>query len=299
MDPHLLRTFVTVAECGSFSAAATRLGYTQSAVSQQIAVLEADLGTRLLRRRPVAVTEAGARLLEHARPILIRLAAARAEVARAAAPPPAHLAIGLTPLAAAAGLAAALARARQAQPRLALTVHTTGRAELPGQVAAGALDLGLADGVAVPGDPLRLPGLGPAKATGIAEAAIVVLLPPGHPLAGRAALRLADLADARWLDAPDTGLPLADLRAATGTDGFRPALRYEGADIRALAALAAAQHGLTAVPRPAAAGLPGVIAVPVSWPPLVHRTELLHTTLTGPAADLATQLTSSGLEVAG
>lgn len=59
MDPHLLRTFVAVLEHRSFSTAASVLGYTQSAVSQHIAALEADLGARLVERRPVAPTEAG------------------------------------------------------------------------------------------------------------------------------------------------------------------------------------------------------------------------------------------------
>src|SRR5689334_25418424 len=73
VEAQLLRTFVAVARLGSFSAAATELGYTQAAVSQQIAVLENDLKTQLLTRRPVAPTEAGTRLLEHAEPILLRL----------------------------------------------------------------------------------------------------------------------------------------------------------------------------------------------------------------------------------
>ncbi|MFC5828966.1 LysR family transcriptional regulator [Nonomuraea insulae] len=77
MDPHLLTTFVTVARTGSFSAAAAELGYTQSAVSQQIAALETDLGLPLLRRRPVEPTPAGLRLLEHAGPLLLRLRAAQ------------------------------------------------------------------------------------------------------------------------------------------------------------------------------------------------------------------------------
>ena len=54
MEIGLLRTFVTVVRLGSFSAAAQELGYTQSAVSQQIAALEHDLGVALLHRRPVA-----------------------------------------------------------------------------------------------------------------------------------------------------------------------------------------------------------------------------------------------------
>ncbi|WP_460370837.1 LysR family transcriptional regulator, partial [Actinocorallia lasiicapitis] len=84
MDPHLLRTFVTVARLGSFSAAATELGYTQSAVSQHIAGLEQELGAALLTRRPVAPTPVGDRLMEHAVPLLLRLDAARDDIARLA-----------------------------------------------------------------------------------------------------------------------------------------------------------------------------------------------------------------------
>lgn len=87
MDPHLLRTYVTVARLASFSEAARELGYTQSAVSQHIAALEQDLGAPLLTRRPVLPTTAGERLLEHAGPLLLRLDAARADVVRIAAAP--------------------------------------------------------------------------------------------------------------------------------------------------------------------------------------------------------------------
>src|SRR5215467_9433153 len=106
VETQLLRTFVTVARRGSFSAAAAELGYTQAAVSQQIAALESELKTQLLNRRPVAPTEAGARLLEHAEPILLRLDAARADVTRMTKDPPATLDVGVTPL---AGATSALA----------------------------------------------------------------------------------------------------------------------------------------------------------------------------------------------
>src|SRR5262245_45346428 len=82
VDPRFLRTFAAVVRLESFSAAARELGYTQSAVSQHIAALEADLGVELLTRRPVAPTEAGVRLLEHGGANLLRLDAARADVMR-------------------------------------------------------------------------------------------------------------------------------------------------------------------------------------------------------------------------
>ncbi|WP_432192641.1 LysR substrate-binding domain-containing protein [Streptomyces sp. bgisy027] len=66
-------------------------------------------------------------------------------------------------------------------------------------------------------------------------------------------------------------------RTANGGHGFCPALRCDGTDVRTLTALAAAGHGLTLLPRSAAAGVPGTVAVPVTEPRVVHRTELVHT----------------------
>lgn len=288
MEPHLLRTFVTVARLGSFSAAARELGYTQSAVSQQIAVLEADLGAELLHRRPVGPTEAGARLLEHAGPLLLRTAAARADIARLAGAPASRLVLAATPLAVTAGLAAALATTRQTHPGLELTVRVLGRPDVPAAVATGEADLGLTDGMAAPSDPLQLPDVGPLAAVAVAEQPIAVALPAGHPLAGRRGLDLADLADARWLDAPGVAVPAGRLRAATGVAGFRPATRYPGTDLRGLLILVAAGHGLAVLPQAVLAGAPGVLGVPVREPRLVHRTELVRGSLPeGPAALLA------------
>src|SRR5688572_2774680 len=204
VDPHLLRTFVCVAELGSFSAAAQRLGYTQSAVSQHIAVLESDLGTPVLQRRPVVPTPAGARLLEHAGPILLRLAAARADVARATAPASStHL--GVTSLALVPGLAALL------PAMVELTCAT--RDEVVAGVADGRFDAALVAGLAAPSDPLRLNDFGPLHRfpVGRAEQPVVVALPRDHPLAGRSGLSLADLSGAFWIDAPGAAVPLGDL----------------------------------------------------------------------------------------
>jgi DNA-binding transcriptional LysR family regulator len=266
VDPHQLRTFVTVARRGSFSKAAEELGYTQSAVSQHIAALESDLGAVLLSRRPVTPTSAGARLLEHAGPLLLRLEAARADIARLTAAPTSRLVAALSPLAITPHVADALSS-------FDLTLRVLDRDAIPAAVATGAVDFGLTDGIAAPNDPLYLPDVGLLTTVAVVEQPLVVVLPDDHPLAGRAGLRLPDLADARWIDAPGTGIPLSRLRSVGGTGGFRASVRYEGTDVRGVIALAAAGHGLTLLPRGVAHG------VPISSPPLVHRVELLHSGL--------------------
>jgi molybdate transport repressor ModE-like protein len=81
-----VRAFAAVVEEGSFSGAARELGYTQSAISQQIGALERIVGGSVLRRppggrRPPELTDTGRVVLAHARPLLARVRAARADVA--------------------------------------------------------------------------------------------------------------------------------------------------------------------------------------------------------------------------
>ncbi|GAA0924701.1 MULTISPECIES: LysR family transcriptional regulator [Streptomyces violaceusniger group] len=292
MDPHLLRTFISVARCGSFSDAAHELGFTPAAVSEHIASLEADLRTSLLTRRPVMLTSAGARLLEHAGPLLLRLDAARADVERLSGSGAARLVVGASPLTMTPRIAAALDRVRQAHPATKASLRVLGRREIPAAVASGTLDLGLIDGPATPADALPLPEVGPLTAVTVAEAPLVVALPTGHPLARRLGLRLADLADAQWLDAPDAAMPLEQLRAVSRTDGFRTSLTYEGTDVRGLLSLTAAGHGLALLPHPATKGTPGIVTSPLIAPRLLHRTELLHgPAVDGPARTLAAVVT--------
>ncbi|RSN37136.1 LysR family transcriptional regulator [Amycolatopsis sp. WAC 04169] len=264
METHLLRTFVAVARGGSFSRAAHDLGYTQSAISQHIAALEQDLGTALLTRRPVAPTRAGERLLEHAGPLLTRLDAARADLARLTAAPTGRVVLGLTPLSLTAEVAAAARRGTE--------LRVLGREDVLPEVATGSLDLGLVDGMTAPSDPLPLPDVGPLTTTVVGERPLAVAVPDGHPMAGRA-VRIAELADAGWIDAPDTAIPLERLRKFASTDGFRGRLRYTGTDVRGLLGLVAAGQGLALLP---ADVITGVSALSLSSPRVVHRTELVH-----------------------
>jgi DNA-binding transcriptional LysR family regulator len=96
-----LAALEAVVEEASFNRAARRLGYTQSAVSQQIAALERAVGQKLVERRgrarPVAPTEAGTRLLEHVRAISSRLGAAQDDLAALASGQQGLLRIGIYP----------------------------------------------------------------------------------------------------------------------------------------------------------------------------------------------------------
>jgi DNA-binding transcriptional LysR family regulator len=294
VEAQLLRTFVAVARLGSFSAAAVELGYTQAAISQQIAALEGDLKVPLLNRRPVSPTEAGGRLLEHAEALLLRLDAARADVTRMTQAPAANLVVAATPLAAGSpGFARGLAALRRRRPRLDVSVRVGTRREMLTAVARGEFDLGLSDGLTAPGDPL--PEFSPLTAVRVSQSSVAIVLPGDHPLAGRSGLRLSDLADARWIEAPEATSPLAEIRRLAGADGFQAAIRYHGPDVMSLIQLAAAGHGLTLLPD-AALPATGVTGVRVASPRVAHRVELVHGTLRAgsPAAELAALLAPRG-----
>ncbi len=219
MDPRFLRTFVRVVRLGSFSAAARELGYTQSAVSQHIAVLEADVGVPLLTRRPVG-RDRGGRAAARARradPAAARRRARR----RGARGQRAAVAAADRRDAARRGFAAELVA-----PALAVTVRVGARDEIARAVAVGELDAGVVDGVAAPNDPLRLPETG-ARVARFVEEPLAVAAPLDHPLAGHA-IQMEVLVDARWIDAPGICAPLPELSALARADGFRAALVYEG-----------------------------------------------------------------------
>ncbi|MFE2753844.1 LysR family transcriptional regulator [Actinosynnema sp. NPDC059335] len=272
MDTRLLRTFCTIARLRSFSDAARELGYTQSAVSQQVVTLESDLGTALLGRRPVVLTEAGERLLEHATPILMRLDAARADVARVAAQPTSRLGVGIAPAASAA--APAVARHARAAGVRELTLRVLPPGAVVEAVAVGDLDVGVVAALAVRAEPLRLPAISSLRATPLAESPALVAVPRDHPIAGRAGVSLFELADARWIDAPDALGGLDELCATTGLPPLRTAARCLGADLDTTRRLLAAGEGLALLP--AEAVPPDLVGVPVTEVDLVYRSEVLH-----------------------
>jgi DNA-binding transcriptional LysR family regulator len=141
-----LAALQAVADEGSFGRAAARLGYTQSAVSQQIAALERAVDQRLVERpggpRPVSLTEAGKLLLRHADGILARLQAAHADLAALAAGEAGTLRVGTYQSVGARVLPQLLAEFGTAWPRVEIQLtESTDDGQLLELVERGELDL--------------------------------------------------------------------------------------------------------------------------------------------------------------
>jgi DNA-binding transcriptional LysR family regulator len=150
IDLRHLAALEAVARTRSFGAAARELGYTQSAVSQQIAQLEQIVGQRLFDRpggpRRVEPTEAGLLLLGHADAIVARLDAARADMAALAAGAAGTLRVGIYQSVGARLLPALVRRFREQWPQVGIRVREeSSAADLLRLLEHGELDLTFAD----------------------------------------------------------------------------------------------------------------------------------------------------------
>src|SRR5947207_4403515 len=145
-----LAALEALARTGSFGGAARELGYSQSAVSQQIAQLEKVVGQRLVERpggpRPVSLTDAGRLLLRHADSIVAQLEAAQADMEALAEGAAGPLRVGIYQSVGARILPALLRRFREEWPRVEVRVREeTDAADLLRLLERGELDLTFAD----------------------------------------------------------------------------------------------------------------------------------------------------------
>src|SRR5947208_4565701 len=140
-----LRLLKEVAYRGSFSATAAALSYTQSAVSQQIAALEAETGLPLLERHPrgVSLTAAGQTLVAHAEGILARLDSAEAALSAIAGLRGGRLRMASFPTAGATLMPVAIAEFRTTYPEVELTLAEGEPEEIVPRLRGGELDLAL------------------------------------------------------------------------------------------------------------------------------------------------------------
>ena len=250
-----LAALQAIAEERSFSRAAERLGYAQSAVSQQIAALERAVGLKLVERpggpRPVSLTEAGEVVLRHADRLLARLGALRADLDQLVAGESGTIRVGTFQSAGARILPGVVGKFRARWPEVRVEIREElDESLLLEGVASGALDLTFAS-AHVP-VPVQL-----ASET-LLEDRYVLLAPPGSPYRGRLSVTLQELDGLDVVEPPQgvsCSLTLERAWAASGasrhavfrTDDNLTVMRMVGAGIgHALVPRLAAEPGLDA-----------------------------------------------------
>jgi DNA-binding transcriptional LysR family regulator len=231
MDARRVLTFRQVARERSFSRAARSLSLTQPSVSHQVALLERELGGKLLERRPggLRLTPAGEALLVHADAIAERFALADQQLGEILGHQDTRLRIGAVPSALAGLVPAALQRVREQHPGALVTVEEGTADALPARVRSGELHLavGFQDAARAPD---RHDGL---QRHELLRERFLIALPPTHALAAQERVRLIDLADDDWTAASTDGIIVRACRAA----GFEPRLVSITRDQFALRAL--------------------------------------------------------------
>jgi DNA-binding transcriptional LysR family regulator len=252
LDPRRMLTFHDVATLGSFSRAAEALSLTQSAVSQQIAALERQAGTPLLRRGPggLSVTPAGERLLAHAHVVSERVRLADAQVADLAGRAQHEIRIGAFPSALATIVPAAVRALRRDDPELQVAVEEGRLQDLVDGVRSGRLHVAVCfeDAAATRREHRGL------RRHHLVEEPMVALLPPRHPVARRSQVELSALAGDTWTAPSRDGLVARACRAA----GFEPRIAFLATDPLAIRALVAAGLAVTLTSRLLAGELHGV-----------------------------------------
>ncbi len=241
-----LRILTEVAYRGSLSAAAAELSYTQSAVSQQIATLEAEAGIVLLERHPrgVSLTAAGQTLVNHAESILGRLEAADAALAAIKGLGGGRLRVASFPTAGATLMPLAIARFRASYPDVELTLAEGEPEEIMPRLRAGELDLALL--FEFPGQTFSAPG---ETRVELLSDPLHLALPREHRLARRSSIRLEELADEAWVQTSGSSPCALHVVRSCLAAGFDPRVAFESDDYQTVQGLVAAGVGVALIPQ--------------------------------------------------
>jgi DNA-binding transcriptional LysR family regulator len=261
LDVHRLRVFRSVVASGSVNAAAANLGFTASAVSQHVTALQRETGLALMNRngRGIEPTAAGLALAAEIDGVLNRLGGVESLVADLRAGRTGTLSIAYFASVGAAWLPTVVRTLVHDFPGIRLNL--TLRDDLPAGAGERA-DLHIVverHGFAVPAG---------TQAHHLLDEPYVVVVPTGHPVAGRTSVGLAELAGERWVDNDFArGRCRANLLDACRAAGFSPPFHVEAHDYPTAIAFVDAGIGITVLPELGAANAPaGVTAVPVTSP---------------------------------
>lgn len=265
LDVRRLRALREVADRGTIAAAADALVLTPSAVSQQIAALEREVGERLVEPngRSVRLTPAAGVLLDHADVLFAQIERLEADLEQHRGAPRGVVRVAAFATAIAGIVAPAAVRLRAEAPDLALQVTEL---ETPDAFAAlTRREVEVVVGMVCEGAP------GPDDARfvrrDLGPDPLDVALPASHPLAARSEVALGDLSDDDWV-APPAGWSCEQVvRAGCATAGFTPRVLHRSSDWVAVLAMVGADFGVSLVPKLAQLQPPpGVTLRPVAGP---------------------------------
>jgi DNA-binding transcriptional LysR family regulator len=290
-----LRVFREVAERGTLTAAAAALGYTQSAVSRQIATLERAADAPLLERRRdgVRLTAAGLVMLRHASAMLEQIDATARELSGL---PSDGGSVRLGWFASAGGVLVprAIAALRRTHPAITVTTREGSTPALVRALRAGTLDLALLASA----PPFRPPDAEspPLKLRTLTERGLCVAVPANHPLARADTVDVADLRGQRWIAGSSSGAEKL-LGVWPGLDE-RPEIAHTARDWLAKLHLVAAGAGLTTMPSSLVSAVPpGVRVVTVRGGPKELR-RIVLARLPQPLTEAAERLADALLAAA-
>ena len=265
MDLARLRSLVVLAEEGHFTRAAERLHIAQPALSQQIRKLEAETGMALVDRttRRVHITEAGALLVDYAREMLRAADDAGAALAELAGVEAGRLSIGTTQALGPLDLAGILARFHRSFPRIELSLHEDLSFQLADALQRDALDLAF-----LTLDQSRTPML---ESHPVASDTLVCVLPPGHTLAARKSVALAQIAGERFAMFRGGATIRGVVEAAAAEQGLELNIAFETNSVLRMKALVSSGLAVAVLPNSDAHGPgPEVASVPLRRPALRH-----------------------------
>ncbi|HRQ00803.1 MAG TPA: LysR substrate-binding domain-containing protein [Terrimesophilobacter sp.] len=255
-DPQHLQTLEAVVRLGSFAAAAGEIGYTQSAVSQQLAELERRVGARVVTRRPVRATEAGEVLLAAASAIGSSMTRARTELAALAEGSIGQVRLGAFISAAASIVPPALARLRVEHPGVHIVLREVEQSETFALLTRDMLDL------AVVFDYEHAPDEVPAGVVRepLIDDPIMVVLPVSHPAASSSTVSLDSVEPEGWI-VTEVGAGELVSEGAPSVSSHPNRLDFQGQDFRTALNLVAAGLGVALLPRLLLRDLPAGVVV--------------------------------------
>lgn len=298
LDTHRLRIFRSVVASGSIQAAARHLGFTPSAVSQQVATLQKETGLVLIERsgRGIVPTPAGRKLVAESDEVIASLTRLDTVVSDLRERRTARLTVGYFASAGAAWMPRVAKTLTDEFPELVLELVLS---EVPGGTTSLNLDIDLVNGFQ---QDEHEPPAGYHRRH-LTDDPFVVLVHPEHPFADREVIALAELSGEEWVDNELADRPgRRILIEACSAAGFTPLFVVQAQEHYTAMAFVAAGVGISALPQLAALEAPrNVRAIRLSDPEPVRRISLLvKESLAGnPVAERAVQLLTEYTELAG